>query len=66
MANKKIKKAVTLHTPELTAPIITGTVEKKRVGNATARHAAKILVEKSLGFILPTPKQKKNIGSSAN
>lgn len=30
-------------------------------GNATARRAAEILVEKGLGFAVPTPKQKKNL-----
>ena len=61
MADKKIKKSAILHVSELTTPTITGIVEKKRVGNATARRAAQILVEKQLGFTLPTPKQKKNI-----
>jgi hypothetical protein len=61
MANKKIKKSAIVLTPELTTPAITEIVEKKRVGNATARRAAQILVGKQLGFALPTPKQKKNI-----
>jgi hypothetical protein len=30
-------------------------------GNATARRAAQILVEKKLGFILPTANQKKTL-----
>lgn len=61
MANNKFKKSEILHTPELTTPAIDRIVGKKRVGNATARRAAQILVEKQLGFTLPTPKQKKNI-----
>ncbi len=61
MADKKIKKSAILHTPELTTPAMNRLAEKKRVGNATARRAAQILVEKQLGFTLPTPKQKKNI-----
>ncbi len=61
MADKRISKSAILHTPELTTPAITGLVERKRVGNATARRAAQILIEKQLGFTLPTPKQKKNI-----
>jgi hypothetical protein len=34
---------------------------KKRVGNATARRAIEILIEKEQGFILPTAAQKKNL-----
>jgi hypothetical protein len=34
---------------------------KKRVGNATARLAAQILVDKNQGFVIPTGKQKKNV-----
>ena len=61
MAVKAIKKSTILQTPDLTIPSGTGLVGKKRVGNATARHAAQILVGKQLGFVLPTPKQRKNI-----
>jgi len=61
MADKTIKKSEVLRAPELTTPIMPMLVEKKRVGNATARRAAQILVGKKLGFTLPTPKQKKNI-----
>lgn len=34
---------------------------KKREGNATARRGAQILVEKNQGFVIPSPKQKKNL-----
>jgi hypothetical protein len=34
---------------------------KKRVGNATARRAAQILVDKNVGFFIPTGKQRKNL-----
>ena len=30
-------------------------------GNATARRAAEVLIEKGLGFAIPTTKQKKNL-----
>ena len=59
MADKMIKKSAILHPPELTIPAMTGLVGKKRVGNTTARRAAQILVEKQLGFTLPTPNPDK-------
>lgn len=38
--------------------IVTGV---RPTGNATARRAAEILVEKGLGFAIPTPTQKRNL-----
>jgi hypothetical protein len=61
MAGKPIKKKSIIQTANLTAPTTALIVEKTTTGNATARRAAQILVEKQAGFALPTPKQKKNI-----
>jgi len=36
--------------------------DAKATGNTTARRAAEILTAKGLGFIVPTAKQKKNLG----
>ena len=58
MANKPLNKSM---IPKLPSPVTRDQVGKKRVGNATARRAAQILIEKRLGFTLPTPKQKKNL-----
>lgn len=61
MADRSIRKTVSLISPELINPAATGLVGIKSTGNKTARRAAQILAEKKLGFTLPTPKQKKNI-----
>jgi hypothetical protein len=60
MADKTKKGSARLLSPKLTLPTLTGLAEIES-GSATARRAAQMLVEKQLGFILPTPKQKKNI-----
>jgi hypothetical protein len=61
MVAKTIKKTTMLHVVGLTTPAVVGDVGVTTTGNATARRAAQILVEKQLGFILPTAKQKKNL-----
>jgi len=61
MADKTIKRKTILHAVGLTIPAATGLVGVTSTGNATARRAAQILVEKQLGFTLPTAKQKKNL-----
>ncbi len=35
--------------------------DARPTGNTTARRAAQVLIEKDLGFAVPTPKQKKNL-----
>ena len=43
------------------APVIAPIDRAKTSGHATAHKAAEILVGKSLGFAIPSPKQKKNL-----
>lgn len=45
----------------LRASVSAVVTDVRPTGNATARRAAEILVEKGLGFAVPTPKQKKNL-----
>lgn len=52
---------MSLLTADLPKSVETAIVEKTSTGNATARRAAQILVDKQLGFIIPTSKQKKNL-----
>lgn len=59
MAGKPIKKKSGIQTAKLITPTTALIVEKTTTGNATARRAAQILLEKQEGFALPTPKQKK-------
>jgi hypothetical protein len=56
-------KEVHLAEPPILVPQKTDVLPPSngRQGNATARRAAQILVEKNQGFSIPTPQQKKNL-----
>ncbi len=43
------------------APATAAVAGIRPTGSATARRAAQVLIEKGLGFAIPTPKQKKNL-----